>query len=443
MKNISHTPGNKGGPAKLLLIAVVTIVLFAEGWLGYRIHALSEEQKRYKLDYAFVNNAAYGLFAVDSWRDQLVSAAKDEVKEFRLTPEQKKELRNEIQQILRAMVDHTFTIINRKQTSLRGKIRKFMVKTFVKREKLDNQVPGLADKLVLEITKPATYQKLAKAADTALSQLSKQAFDSAATANKHIMDSVFRLHSVADRASYEKETTYRLAQITKQTYQYAWGMLGCIGVVLLTWILLRNRRSLHVPLYLLSLVSAMILLVVGLSTTMIEIDARIAKMELHFLDRTISFADQGLFFQSKSIVDVVALLIETGRIDSQAVGILILVFSVLFPFMKLGSTSIVLLGGERWRKNRFIQWFAFESGKWSMADVIVVAILMTFIGFNGIVTSKLETMNYHDLPITSISTTNTTVQPGYIIFISFVIYSFVLSAILSKITKRDKRTGPL
>jgi hypothetical protein len=73
-----------------------------------------------------------------------------------------------------------------------------------------------------------------------------------------------------------------------------------------------------------------------------------------------------------------------------------------------------------------------------MADVFVVAILMTFIGFNGIVTSKLETMNYHDLPITSISTTNTTVQPGYIIFISFVIYSFVLSAILSKITHRNK-----
>jgi hypothetical protein len=78
-----------------------------------------------------------------------------------------------------------------------------------------------------------------------------------------------------------------------------------------------------------------------------------------------------------------------------------------------------------------------------MADVFVVALLMTFIGFNGIVTSKLETMNYHDLPITSISTTNTTVQPGYIIFISFVIYSFVLSAILSKITHRNKTPDSL
>jgi hypothetical protein len=443
MKNIFQTTGNKSGPVKLVMIIVLTIVLFTEGWLGSRIHTLSGEQRRYKLDYAFVNNAAYGLFAVDSWRDQLVLAAKDEVKEFRLTPEQKKELRNEIQQVLRAMVDHTFTIINRKQTSLRGKIRKFVVRTFVKREKIDNQVPGLADKLVAEITNPATYRKLATAADTALSQLSKQTFDSAAAANKQVMDSVYRLHAVTDRAAFERETADRLAQITTQTYQYTWGMLGCIAVILLTWLLLRKKRSLYVSLYVISVVSAMILLVVGLSTTMIEIDARIAKMELHFLDRTISFEDQGLFFQSKSIVDVVALLLETGRLDSQAVGILILMFSVLFPFMKLGSTTMVLVSEKRWAKNRFIRWFAFESGKWSMADVMVVAILMTFIGFNGIVTSKLETMNYNDLPITSISTTNTTVQPGYIIFISFVIYSFVLSAILSRITRRDKIPAPV
>ena len=434
MKKNQRTPRTSGS-VKLLLIAAVTIMLCIEGWLGYRIYKLSDEQKNIKLDYAFVNNAAYGLFSVDSWRNQLVAAAKDEVKEFRLTPEQKKELRNEIRQVLNAMVNHTFEIINRKQTSLRGKLRKFVVKTFVKREKIDNQVPALADKLVAEITRPANYQKLATMADTALSRLGKDGYDSIVAANKQVMDSVYHLHATTDRASFEKTTANRLAQITTQTYRYSFGMLACICLLLLTWLLLRNKRSLHVPLYLLSVVSAMILLAVGLSTTMLEIDARIAKMELHFLDKTISFEDQGLFFQSKSIVDVVKLLLETGRIDSAAVGILILLFSVLFPFMKLGSTTLVLLSEKKWAKNRFIRWFAFESGKWSMADVMVIAILMTFIGFNGIVVSKLETMNYHDLPITSITTTNTTVQPGYIVFISFVIYSFVLSAILAKIIK--------
>ncbi len=422
--------------AKLLLIAGVSLVLLIEAWCGYRVHQLSEEQKNYKIDYAFVNNIAYGLLSVDGWRDQVVSAVKKEAGDFRLTPEQQKELRKEIQQVLKAVVDHAFEVINRKQTSFRGKLRKFVVKTFVNREKIDNKVPGMTNKLMAEITKPATYKKLSKVADTALSQMGKASYDSSVAATKLVMDSVYRRYSVSDRAGFEQKTVTRLAQIKKETYQYVWGMLACIVAVMLVWLLLRNQRSLHVPLYLLSVVSAMILLVVGLTTTMIEIDARIAKMELHFLDKTISFEDQGLFFQSKSIIDVVMLLLHTGRLDSQIVGWLIMVFSVLFPFMKLCSTGVALISEDKWAKNPFIRYFAFESGKWSMADVMVVAILMTFIGFNGIVASKLSTFNYSHLPITSISTTNTSVQAGYIIFISFVIYGFVLSSILKKITKR-------
>lgn len=422
--------------AKWFLVAGVGIVLLVEAWLGWRVHALSEEQKNYKLDYAFVNNVSYGLFNVDVWRDQVISAAKEEVGDFRLTPEQEKELRKEIEQVLHAVVDHAFEIIDRKQTSFKGKIRKFVVKTFVNRDKIYGKVPGMANGLMKEITRPANYKKLSKLADTALAQMGKAAYDSSVAATKFTMDSVFSKYAVNDRAAFDHKMATRLAQIKKDTYAYAWSMIGCIGVIMLVWLLLRKQQRLHVALYLLSVVSAMILLAVGLSSTMIEIDARIAKMELHFLSKTISFKDQGLFFQSKSIIDVVALLIKTGRIDSQAVGWLIMVFSVLFPFMKLSSTAIALMSQEKWGKNKFIKYFAFESGKWSMADVMVVAILMTYIGFNGIVASKLETLNYNHIPITSISTTNTTVQPGYIVFIMFVVYGFVLSAILKEITKR-------
>ena len=432
MSEKTHTPSY----AKLLLIVGVSLLLLLEAWFGFRVHELSEEQKQYKIDYAFVNNVSYGLLSVDAWRDQVVSAIKKEAGDFRLTPEQQKELRKEIHQVLLAVVDHAFEVINRKQTSLRGKLRKFVVKTFVNRDKIDNKVPGMTDKLMAKITKPANYKKFSKVADTALSLMGKASFDSSVAATKLVMDSVYRRHSVSDRAGFEQKTATRLVQIKKETYQYAWGMLACIVTLMLVWLLLRNKRRLHVPLYLLSVVSAMILLVVGLTTTMIEIDARIAKMELHFLDKTISFEDQGLFFQSKSIIDVVMLLLHTGHLDSQIVGWLIMVFSVLFPFMKLSSTGVALISEDKWAKNPFIHYFAFESGKWSMADVMVVAILMTFIGFNGIVASKISTFNYSHLPITSISTTNTSVQPGYIIFISFVIYGFVLSAILKKITKR-------
>lgn len=419
---------------KLLLIAGVGILLVIESLCGLKVHELSVEQKRYNSSYAEVHNISYELLSVDVWREQIVSAASAEIKQYRLTPEQQKELRKEINQLLRTLIAHAFDVINRPQKSIGGKLRKLVVKTFVNKEKIEAQIPGYTDKLMAEITKPATFKKIASLTDTALSQAGKASFDSSVAATKHLMDSIYRIYGATDRASYEKIHKTRLQQIHEETYNYAFGMLGCIVTVLVLWFLLRKKRQLHFSLYILSVISAMVLLMVGLTTTMIEIDARIPSMNLHFLGKDLSFSDQGLFFQSKSIVDVVMLLLDTGRFDSQVVGILILVFSVLFPFTKLAATAVVLASEDKWGKKKLIRYFAFESGKWSMADVMVVAILMTYIGFNGIVHTTLSGMSA--MPnVTTITTSNTSVQPGYIIFIAFVIYGFVLSAILKKITK--------
>jgi hypothetical protein len=54
-------------------------------------------------------------------------------------------------------------------------------------------------------------------------------------------------------------------------------------------------------------------LAVGLTSTMIQIDARIASMDFHLLGQNVSFKNQVLFFQSKSIVDVVQILIKTSK----------------------------------------------------------------------------------------------------------------------------------
>jgi hypothetical protein len=421
---------------KWLLIGGVSVILIIEGLCGLKVHSLSVQQKEYKLDYAFVNNVQYGLLSVDIWRDQVIAAASLEIGQYRLSPEQQAELRKEIDQLLRTLVAHAFEIINKPQKSLGAKLKKLVVKTFVNQDKIEAQVPGYTQKLMAEITKPSSYKQVSKLADTALAQMGRKSYDSSVAATKHLMDSVYNRYGAADKIGFENINASRLEQIHTDTYRYAFGMLGCIVAILLVWLLVRNYRRLHVPLYMLSVVSAMILLMVGLTTTMIEIDARISKMDLHFLGKAISFKDQGLFFQSKSIIDVVSLLLRTGRLDSQIVGILILVFSVLFPFMKLSATGISLISEHKWAKNKLIHYFAFNSGKWSMADVMVVAILMSYIGFNGIIPASLSSFHFDNSTVTTISTNNTSVQPGYIIFISFVIYGFVLSAILKKITKR-------
>jgi hypothetical protein len=205
------------------------------------------QQKQHKLDYAFVNNVAYGLLSVDIWRDQVIAAASSEIKQYRLSPEQQAELRKEINQLLRTLVTHAFEIINRPQKSIGGKLKKLAVKTFVSQDKIEAQIPGYTQKLMAEITKPATYKKVSELVDTALAQMGRKSYDSSVAATKHLMDSVFSKYGATSKESFEIKNAAGLAQIKTDTYFYAFGMLGCIVAILLLWIILRNTRNLHVP----------------------------------------------------------------------------------------------------------------------------------------------------------------------------------------------------
>jgi uncharacterized membrane protein len=134
---------------------------------------------------------------------------------------------------------------------------------------------------------------------------------------------------------------------------------------------------------------------------------------------------------------VVKVLFKQPGADSIAVGALILCFSILFPVTKLISTGVHLLSKRKIAENRFIKFFAFQSGKWSMADVVVIAILMTYIGLNGLLDNQLADLNIKSDTLSIITTNNTSLQPGYIIFISFVLYGLILSTILKAITPYD------
>jgi hypothetical protein len=433
-KEINGKSGFGLSGIKILLVIGVSIILFGIGYCGYQVYVLSNRQENIKKDYMVVNSVSFGLLSVDEWKDNIVAAAKAQIQKFKLTPQQNNDLKKEIEQILNALIDKAANNIRKPQKTVGGKIEKLAFNTLVSEKKLHEQASGYAQKIINEINKPSSYHRLKNIAQTELDSLGSQTYDSSKNAESALMDSIFKRYNSVDKVSFEKQTFSDLSLIRKQTYSWAFGMLGGIIMILLLWLLVRNKEEVHAPLYIMSILSALILLVVGLTCTMIQIDARISSMDFHLLGQNVSFRNQVLFFQSKSIVDVVQLLIHTGKIDSMMVGVLILVFSILFPITKLLSTGIYMLNKRKWAKNKVIHYFAFDSGKWSMADVLVIAILMTFIGFNGIVNNTLSGLNMNNGSITSITTNNTSIQPGYIIFIGFVLYSFTLSSILKNIT---------
>ena len=426
------------GIPKLLLILGLGALLCGEGYFGYRLHTLSDQQEQIKTDYSNINNITFGLFSVEQWRDKVADIVNHQVRHFTLTPKQKRQLQVEVQQVILALINKAEALLNKKPATLGGKLKKLAVKTFVNTDSIKAKVPALAKAIIAKIYNPTSKSQLSTLAMGKFNQAQQSgSLDSTITANDSVMSKMYSKYHVSSPEELNNKLTASLASIRTTTYDYSFGMLGCVVVVLLLWWLFRKRTKLHATLFVMSLLFAFILLAVGLTASMIEVDARIKSLDFVLLGEHVVFKNQVLFFQSKSILDVVEVLVKQPAVDSIGVGILILVFSILFPIMKLSSTGIHLLSKRKIAENRFIKYFAFQSGKWSMADVIVIAILMTYIGLNGLLESQLASLNIKSDFLTIITTNNTALQPGYIIFISFVLYGLILSTILKFITPYD------
>jgi hypothetical protein len=424
--------------AKLLLILGLSLLLAGEGFFGYKLHQLSARQEMIKADHANVNNISFGLLSVDNWRGQVAGIINQQVRHFKLTPKQKQHLQTEVEQVLYALIDKAEAMVNKKPKSLGGKIRKLVVKTFVKTDKIRAQVPSFARDIIAKADNPKQKAQLSNLAMGKFNDLQhSDTMDSTLRANHALFDGMYRKYRVNSTEQLNQKLDMLLQAIRVEMYKYCYGMLGCIVIVLGLWWLLRKRVDLHGTLFILSLLFAFILLAVGLSASMIEVDCRIKTLDFVLLGQDVVFKDQVLFYESKSILGVVEVLVKQPAVDSIAVGLLILCFSIAFPLMKLSSTGIHLLSKRKIAENRIIKYFAFQSGKWSMADVIVIAILMTYIGLNGLLDSQLSMLHIRSQELTLITTNNTALQPGYIIFISFVLYGLILSTILKYITPND------
>ncbi|NNK89655.1 MAG: hypothetical protein HKO89_03530, partial [Saprospiraceae bacterium] len=183
----------------------------------------------------------------------------------------------------------------------------------------------------------------------------------------------------------------------------------------------------------LSLVS-ILFLALGLALPMIDLDARLSSVDIQLLDKNIHFDEQVMYFQSKSIIDVTRTLLENHALDMKIVGLLILLFSIILPAAKM-ILSLFYLFVKRIRDKVVINTIIFYMGKWSMADVFVVAIFMSYIGMYGLINSQivdtgtmanLDTLNYSKL------------SPGIIFFTSYCILSIIMSSLIQRHYKRQK-----
>ena len=118
--------------------------------------------------------------------------------------------------------------------------------------------------------------------------------------------------------------------------------------------------------------------------------------------------------------------------ESEPLGILMIAFSIFFPVLKMISSLAYYYNFRQAKENRLIQYFVLKSGKWSIADVLVVAIFMAYIGFNGIISSQLGNLGDVGQDVVMLTTNGTSLQPGYYLFLTYTVLSLFLSGFLTR-----------
>ena len=205
---------------------------------------------------------------------------------------------------------------------------------------------------------------------------------------------------------------------------------AAVALVTLLFALLLLRPGLG-PLPMLLMTGAtLVLLAGGVLTPMISIEAEITELRLQLLGEPVLFEDQIVYFQSKSVVDVVRTLAQTGEADMLLVAGLVALFSVLFPLAKVIAGFFYWHDWRGLRGSPTVRFFALKSGKWSMADVLVVAMFMAYVGFRGLVASQLGNLTGSGPAVDVLTTNGTTLEIGFYLFLAFVLASLVLSTLL-------------
>jgi len=384
-----------------------------------------------KADYSAVNNITYGLLSVDAWKEHLIKIVSNRIDDFELSAEQEKLVTEQIESVLHAVVNKADTIMHQKRKSIKAKIRKALINALVSERKIHEKVPEFAQTIVSEIKKTENKAKLKELILSKLEQYGEVTYDSANDVRR--LEQLLAKYSVEDLGAFNTNIESKSDALKSELYLFAILEMAVVGVFLLLWALLMKYRHLHNLMFSCSLLLALVVLSAGLTAPMIEIDARIKEMSFFLLGEKLIFNDQIIFFQSKSIVDVVHILLAAGKWDSIIVGLLILIFSIVFPVAKLISSRVYLQERRDWRSGALLRFFALKSGKWSMADVYVVAIFMAYIGFKSILDNQLGQLNFKTRSLASVSTNETALQPGFLLFICFVVFGLVLSTILEKI----------
>ena len=410
----------------ILSVSILTFAIIQLNTL-YKTTKLRQE---YVSDLAYANNIRFGLLNVNHWKSAISDIIVKKIDELEFDQNMHQTMQVQVEQALYNLIEQIEHFLNKdkKQGNWLTKAFKSVAYELVfDGNQFKRQVPHWASEVVKSITSQSNKEQLK---DYILHKFNE--FMDETTASDHI-DIKTLLPQKYNFNNYDECIIWlenEGVDLKRKSWNLAWQIIASVFLIFILWLTtpFDYKNSGH---YFATFLGTAILLVGGLITPMIDIDARIAEVNFELLGENIIFKNQVLFFESKSIFNVVEILLKDGNIQTIAVGCLIFTFSIVFPLLKLLSSAIAYPYPAWVNKNPVAHFFALKSGKWSMADVMVVAIFMSYIGFNSLLSNQLGSIG--DIKGFNVLSTHehTLLQTGFFIFTAFCFSGMAFSYVVA------------
>ncbi len=403
----------------LRLAAGLLLLAAAGNSVWQTIHILDSRRMR-RMELAEISHVRYGILNADRWVEKLVPILNKQIDALDLISTNGASLRPTVVSALNQLLDQVKQQLSpkplpdAKPAGFAAQAQAMIITNML--AGLKPHVPEYADMVLRELGKPDNKKAIREYVRSAVADGAKATFGAV---DMTWYSAILKQYSCADGVACQAELSRRIQDLDSRV---AFHCLLALGASVLGFLLLSTHR-LAIAVQLLFCVT---LLLGGILSPMLEVEATISKISLTFFGQPISFGEQLLYYQSKSVLEVFQTLISMGQPEMMLVAVLILMFSVVFPALKVITVGLCLINPVWLTKYRLARFFALESSKWSMADVMALSIFMAFVAFNGLIGNAMNGLKGAGAELV-IPTDSSKILPGFYLFVGFCLTSLWLA----------------
>jgi len=422
---------------RYLILIICAVALVAAGYFSKELYHSYQEKNVLLYDAAEIKKVNYGIFNLQLWKDQVLDIFTDRISEFKISPAAYVTLEKQVDIFIKQLFDD-YIMSGKLVDEIAGnleqnsKIPKLFITTIkdnvkdqMKSLDLSSQIPGITKQISKEIRK--SEPELRKIMQDELMKLVMEEEETKYVERRTVIYQKYGHDTLEDTLGTIQERLERLMLQGKQLILWVIIILAGILLLLLVFYRIIAFREIALGFTLVSVV----LLFLGVTLPTIDLDARLNSFSISLAGANIRFDEQVLYFESKSILGVTKTLWDGGGIDLKIVSGMIFLFSIAFPLLKLILSSLYLYWTQA-EESKFIQGVIFYLGKWSMADVFVIAMFMSYIGFYGLVTSQLGSIGANQTGYAVETLNYTKLGPGALFFTAYVIISITTSIMIKR-----------